>query len=129
MRFLDRRGAFTLIELLAVISIIVILIGLVTPALHKAREAARKQKARAMVSSLEVAINMYYTDLGRYPGGLDKLVNPPDNYGPYMDNKDFEGAKFMDPWGKEYKYRQPGSHNRKTFDVWSAGSGEDIGNW
>lgn len=143
---LKKIRGFTLIEILTVICIIVILIGLLQPALRTAREQAYKQKAKAMVGSLEVAINMYYTDTGSYPTETTRwesmLVNRTGNYGPYMDNKDYDGTNFKDPWDKEYNCKRPGRKNTSTFDVWSYGinktnnntglgtdTGDDIGNW
>lgn len=129
---LKKTRGFTLVEMLAVLSIILLLVGLLSPALKKAREQAKVGKARAMVGSLEVAINMFYTDTGEYPDNLGELVNPPDtDYGPYMDIKDFKNGKFLDPWGREYQYKEPGDRNPRTFDVWSNGTerGKEIGNW
>lgn len=129
--YLKKIRGFTLVELLVVISIILVLVGLLSPALRKAREQAKIEKARATVGSLEVAINMFYTDIGRYPNNPGELIDPPGTgYGPYMDTKDFEGGEFLDPWENEYQYAEPGSHNPSTFDVWSTGNGKkDIGNW
>lgn len=99
------KKGFTLIEIITVISIIIVLVGLLFPALNRAREQAKEQKARAMISSLEVAVNMYYTDLGQYPENLSELINPTEEgYGPYMDNDEYKDGNFIDPWGKPYEY-------------------------
>ena len=68
--------------------------------------------------------------MGAYPTsaeGLDVLANPP------------RGQALMneipkDPWGRDYNYANPGTHNPRGFDVWSDGPAGDggenaIGNW
>lgn len=99
------KKGFTLIEIITVISIIILLMSLLFPALNKAREQAKEQKARAMISSLEVAVNMYYTDSGKYPDTLGELISPSEEgYGPYMDDEEYKDGNFIDPWGNPYQY-------------------------
>lgn len=117
MHFKKMRG-FTLMEIITVTCIIIILIGFLFPAFRRAREQAKEQQAKAMIESLGVAVNMYYTDLGSYPSARNwgtLLVNGNGNYGPYMDNKDFNGTNFIDPWGNAYIY----TSNANGFRIWT----------
>lgn len=59
---LSRRTAFTLIELLVVIAIIALLIGILLPALGKARESARGMAASAGARSLMISYHLYADD-------------------------------------------------------------------
>jgi len=99
---------FSLIEILAVIAIILILIGLLYPALNSARIQAKRQEARSMIGSIEVAINMFFSDTGVYPADdtLTQLINDPGGIngwaGPYMDTDE----DFKDPWETAYQYSQ-----------------------
>ncbi len=68
-----RRAAFTIVELLTVMSIIVILIGLLVPALNKVKVFAKKVKQSAQFHSMEAAIELFNNEFDGYPesGALD----------------------------------------------------------
>ncbi|MGE5296863.1 MAG: type II secretion system protein [Solirubrobacterales bacterium] len=57
-----RRNAFTLIELLVVIAVIAILMAILMPSLHVAREQARSITCRSNVRTLTIAWLMYKDD-------------------------------------------------------------------
>jgi prepilin-type N-terminal cleavage/methylation domain-containing protein len=62
-------AAFTLVELLIVITIIGVLLGLLLPAVQSAREAARRIQCANNLHQLGVAIQVYHAAHGRFPTG------------------------------------------------------------
>ncbi|MBP7050051.1 MAG: DUF1559 domain-containing protein [Phycisphaerae bacterium] len=57
-----RRKAFTLIELLVVIAVIAILMAILMPALHKAKEQARRTRCANNLKQIGLSLHMYGGD-------------------------------------------------------------------
>ena len=57
-----RQNGFTLIELLVVVSIIALLVAILMPALHEARQIAVEVKCSAQLRQLSTAIHLYASD-------------------------------------------------------------------
>ena len=130
----NRRRAFTLVELMLVVTIIGILAALVIPRIAGRGEQARETAARADINGgLKTALDAYEVDNGMYPRSLQDLFKQPSNarnwHGPYLDNAP------VDPWGNPYVYYYPGKHNTSGYDLLSVGpdgkegTDDDIGNW
>jgi len=74
----NRKAAFTIIELLTVMSIIVVLIGVLVPALSNVRKYAKKVKQLAQFNSMQSAIELFSNENDGYPpsGALDGTGQP-----------------------------------------------------
>jgi type II secretory pathway pseudopilin PulG len=62
-----KRGAFTIVELLTVMSVIIILISLLVPALNQVKRISKKVVQKKQFNSIDVALEMYEAEHGEYP--------------------------------------------------------------
>jgi len=74
----NRKAAFTIIELLTVMSIIVILIGLLVPSLNMARRYAKELTQKNQLRTIGIAIEFFNSEFDGYPpsGALDGAGQP-----------------------------------------------------
>jgi len=122
----DRRGGFTLIEMLVIIAIIAVLAAVVAPEVFKNVGDANASAARQQIELLGTALDSYRLDNHAYPTteqGLGALrtepatgARPPRWRGPYLRR-----AVPADPWGQPYIYVSPGRHNPQGYDLSSLG--------
>jgi general secretion pathway protein G len=69
------KAAFTLIELMVVITIIVILAGLVVGGMEYANQRQASEKTKVQIALLSKGIEEYKLDMGAYPGTADGDVS------------------------------------------------------
>lgn len=77
----ENKMGFTIVEILTVMSIIVILIGLLVPALNMAKRYATDVKQRAQFHGIDVALQLFSSEFEGYPDSyyLDD-ASPPQQY-------------------------------------------------
>ncbi|WP_443018392.1 type II secretion system major pseudopilin GspG [Sphingomonas sp. AAP5] len=136
----DGESGFTLIELMVVIVIIGLLAAIVTYNVLPLGDKGKIVKAKADISTIEGALDLYKLQNDSYPSttdGLQALVSAPAD----ADASKYQRGGYikklpLDPWGKPYLYAAPGAHGEA--DVWTLGAdkkegGEgvnaDIGSW
>jgi len=81
MSTMQKRIAFTLVELLATIAIIGLLIALLLPAVQAARESARRTHCLNNMKQLGLAMQSYVTSNGRFPPNASVPAGSTLNWG------------------------------------------------
>lgn len=117
------RG-FTLLELLVVVAIIGLLAAYVGPKYFSQIGKSEQTVAKSQIEGFSRALGAYRIDVGSYPAtadGLTALTRKPGDTaqagkwnGPYL-----EKSAPLDPWGRVYLYRNPGSSS--DFEILSYG--------
>ena len=141
------RRAFTLIELLIVIGIIVVLVGLVVPSLARVRDSAREVVCRSNQRQIALAFLSFAADHeGRLPGNWWDGSNPDKekrawllNSNEPFDNAPQGGTIYPYLGGNDAVYRCPslqeskglsaGSNGRFDYAAFIVFSGRGCGSW
>ncbi len=128
--------AFTLIEVLLVIGILVVLAGVAVVVYTNVKPSADKKATLVKVNNTENAVGLFFQALNRYPTedeGLSVLVKAPDDEddaerwkeggGPWLDEVP------TDPWGEElqYEYIEATDGGVASFRVYSLGPDKEEG--
>lgn len=138
-RLRSNKG-FTLLEMLIVFGLIALIGSLAIGALSGIFGGSQEAAARQFVtSSLNAPLEQFRIHMGDYPSteeGIEALLRAPPGRearwrGPYIREIP------LDPWGRPYQYRFPGTRNplgARGFDLWSKGPNPNdesgiIGNW
>jgi general secretion pathway protein G len=122
------RFAFTLLEVLVVVAIIVMLAGVGSYYVFQRFEDAKLSKARVDVTKVSAMVETYkLNNGGEPPPSLDALCNQQPSGGAPLATP----AEILDPWGKVFMYDPQGPNNGGNKpDVYTVTpKGLTIGNW
>ena len=124
MMLRKNQSAFTLLEIMIVISIIVVLLGLAISKIGNPTGFAKSTAVRADVQAIGTQLKLYESMNGFLPTteqGLQALVTQPDtDPRPTRWYQLFKEVP-KDPWQNPYIYRCPGIKNPTGYDLYSAG--------
>lgn len=115
------RGGFTLVELLVVIGIIALLVGILLPALNKARESANTIKCAANLRSVGQGMQQYLAE-NKQTFMPNYTYIPPANWGGRSDSYPSKGNGYRH-WSFYIYGNKPGSRPADAFTCPSIPSG------
>ena len=120
----QRRAAFTLLEIMLVVGIIVIILGVAVARLGNTTGIAKDMRVQADLQQISTQLRLYESMNGFLPTtqqGLQALVSQPSTDPRparwYQLFKDLP----KDPWANDYIYISPGRKNPTGYDLYSAG--------
>lgn len=136
----SRRG-FSITELLVVIGIIVLLVGLLLPALAAAQQKGRATQTNAVMEQFRAACESFHQKFGFYPGAVPEAVLTADPrisgtenailhlMGGFLRQEDDPGlyAQTTGPDWKEIVFSGPSGQYRLKVNVFEIGKGPRIG--
>lgn len=136
------RRAFTLIEVMIVILIVLALGGLVAWNLMGTKEEADAGIAKIQMNSVEEALKQFRFRHNRYPTDAEGVAVLWDKEKMTEENDLKNWKKLLDKpvpkdkWGNEWGYRQVSEHGDETmYDLWSygpdrqEGTDDDLTSW
>jgi general secretion pathway protein G len=113
-----KRAAFTLMEIIVVVAIILILAGAGIVVFTGVLSGSKESRAKLDVKSIEKAVQVYTVKYGRAPGSLQELTTRMPDNSPAL----LKPEALTDPWDQPYGYDPSQAH--PTTDVpliWSNG--------
>ena len=120
-----RVDAFTLIELIVIVTIIGVLSGIAVPIYADFRYRAQVTTAKAIIREIEAGVNLYYYKYGTYPLTLNDamMATPLDPWGnPYVY------VSSADPnWNSTFRFDRNLKPLNSDFDLYSMGQDGQTG--
>lgn len=127
-----KRHAFTLVEVIIVLAIVLLLSGLVGVAVMQRRGEARVDTVKIDLNTIRNGMEMFYLDFDRYPTEEEGVAvlwdrarldpeEDPDRWRGYL-NRPLPTDRWGNPWG----YRDESEFEDQPYELWSYGpDGQD----
>ncbi len=137
-QFHSSPAAFTLLEIMLVVTIIALLLASGIYFMKGQFEFSQDVRVQGDIQAVSSGLKIYQAMNGFYPTtsqGLQALVTRPDTEPRPKKWRLLAERIPLDPWGVAYNYLEPGKHNPTSFDLFSsgpdkkAGTEDDEGNW
>ena len=123
----NRRAAFTLMEVLVVVAILVVLAG-IGVMVFRYLDDSKERIALIGCKNLETAVNSYKLNHNNFPESLEMLTQPTEGKAAYIEEK-----ALFDPWNRPYVYEPQTLSKTGVPRIYSQGanpgSSQPIANW
>jgi general secretion pathway protein G len=115
----NAQAAFTLVELLLVVTILGILAAVVVVNFTGKGDEARKQATRTSISAISTAVSTFDATKSRLPESLDELCAESSDSAALLDK-----GNLNDSWGIPFQYKKV---SKFKYEVRSAGPDKNMG--
>lgn len=128
-----RRGAFTLVEVIIVLAIVLLLSGLVGVAVMQRKSTAQSDTAKIELNTIRNAMQMFYLDFDRYPTEEEGIAVLWDRtrLDPEEETSRWSGYLTRplptDRWGQPWGYREESEVEEQPYELWSYGPDKQDG--
>jgi len=116
------RSAFTLMEMMVVVAIIVVLVGASVPIYMNYAENAKVSRVRLDARNLQGAVQAYSLTHGQFPDSLQTLTQPDEETHKAVLTQDM----LYDPWGQPYMYNPGDTDSTGVPYVYSQKIGKQV---
>jgi type II secretion system protein G len=127
------RSAFTLMEMMVVVAILVVLVGVAVPSYMSYLESSKEKRARSDVETISQIVQKFQMDQNRLPQGIQELTTTQQPGGNAMYLKP---SSAKDPWEQDYvvdpsgaKMQSVGGDGADVYSQGRPGANNPIGNW
>ena len=117
------RSAFTLLEILVVVAIIVMLAGVGGYYVMQQYEGSKVSKAKIDCKGLAQQVETFKLKHDRAPTSIQELTQNVDGVPPLVP-----ADKIIDPWSKPYELEVQNDQGAERVIVFSMGSGQRVSN-
>jgi general secretion pathway protein G len=133
-----RTVSSTRFILVAYTLVLVVVVFVVRPSWRRERPSPELRSAKTTMAHYVTALNAFKAKVGRYPTtaeGLDAPVVIGRSQDPWGEDRFILPWPRRDPWGNEYQYANPATHNVDSYDLSSFGpdgkpdTDDDITDW
>jgi general secretion pathway protein G len=117
-------AGYTLFEIMLVLGIIAVLVGSAIYMLAGNIDVAKEQRVQSDIQAISMQLRTYEMLNYRMPTseqGLKALVQCPSSDPRPQHWKKLMESVPLDPWGREYVYRNPGKIKSDGYDLYSLG--------